>query len=63
MAFSSASSSFGVSASIGAGSSFGVSQSSNELVSFGSREVTRAARSAWRRARSSSCDAGGWCAP
>ena len=32
-------------------------QSSSELVSFSSREQTRGARSAWRRARNSSCDA------
>jgi len=33
------------------------SQSSNGLVSFVSSELTRGARSAWRRARNSSCDA------
>jgi hypothetical protein len=33
------------------------SQLSNELVSFASSEMTRGARSAWRRARKSSCDA------
>jgi len=33
------------------------SQSSNELVSFVSSELTRGARSAWRRARNSSRDA------
>jgi hypothetical protein len=42
-------------------SSFGVctthSQSSNELVSLVSSELTGGARSAWRRARNSSCDA------
>ena len=32
-------------------------QSSNELVGFDSNELTRDARSAWRRARNSSCDA------
>ena len=32
-------------------------QSSSELESFASRELTRGARSAWRRARNSSCDA------
>ena len=32
-------------------------QSSSELVSLSSREQTRGARSAWQRARNSSCDA------
>ena len=55
------------SASIGSGPSLGVcrthSPSSNELVSFFSSELTRVARSEWQRARNSSCDAAGWCAP
>ena len=38
------------------------SQSSNELVSFVSSELIRGTRSAWQRARNSSCDAGGCCA-
>jgi len=35
---------------------------SNELQSFGARKPMRGGRSAWRRARNSSCDAGG-CGP
>jgi hypothetical protein len=40
-------------------SSFGgcTTQSSNELVGFISSDLTRGARSAWRRARNSPCDA------
>jgi hypothetical protein len=47
--------------SAGSGLTFGVFKTSNDLVSFVSSGMTRGAR--WRRARNSSCDAGGWCAP
>ena len=39
------------------------SQSSNELVSFASSELMRGPRSAWRRARISSCEEVGYCTP